>query len=264
MTFAGLILVLASVVGYVALLFVVGGFTYRTWIFDGVVVAGMALAGVGWATGDRVALPMVALAVGVFWFGFTRAEFRLRGSDRLAVKRGDRLPALTAVTVDGAQLSERDLTVNGPAVLTLYRGWWCPTSKVQLDAILAQHDALVEAGLAVFAGSVDGPDEAKPIQEHVGEAIVILCDIPERFLDEIGVRDQRGAPWYDRLLVGAAKQPISMPAVLLIGADGRLISADRSSRLDDGNPFTEIMARLLGTAHQEEHGAQGLPSNPGA
>jgi len=184
--------VLASLVGYVVLLFVVGGFTYRTWVFDGVVAAGMTLAGVGWATGDRVALPIVALAVGILWFGFTRAEFRFRGSDRLAVKPGDRLPALTAVTVEGAQVSERDLTANGPALLTLYRGWWCPTSKVQVDAILTQNDALVEAGVAVFAGSVDGPEEARLIQEHVGEAIVILCDIPETFLDEIGLRDRRG------------------------------------------------------------------------
>lgn len=235
---------LAGFVGYAVLLFLIGGFTYRTWIFDGLVAVGMALAVAGWATGGGAAWSMVALAVGVFWFGFTRAEFRLRGSDRLKVRPGDRLPAFTAVTVDGAAVSGPDLIAAGPAVLTLYRGWWCPTSKVQLDAVVAQSDALIRAGVTLFAGSVDGPEQARPIQEHVGESIRILCDVPESFLDAIGLCDRRGAPWYDRLLFGAPKQPIAMPAVLLLDADGRLLSATRSSRLDDGSPFADIADRL--------------------
>lgn len=244
MEVAGLVLVVAGLAGYVILLFVVGGFTYRTWIFDGVVAAGMTLAVAGWATGGGSVLPIASLSIGAFWFGFTRAELKLRGSDRLAVKPGDRLPAFVARTVDGLPISNFDLTAHGPALLTLYRGWWCPTSKVQVDAILAQNDALAAAGVALFAGSVDGPEEARPIQEHVGESMVVLCSIPESFLDAVGLRDRRGAPWYDRLLFGAAMRPIAMPALILLGADGRIVSAGRSSRLDDGNPFLEVAALL--------------------
>lgn len=244
MALVGLSLVLAGLVGYVVLLFLISGFTYRTWIFDAFVATGMAFAVVSWWTEGQGMLVVATLGIGVFWFGFSRVELRLRGSTRLALKHGDHLPALTSITVNGRTVTERDLTSNGTALLTLYRGWWCPTSKVQLDTILSQREALLEVGVTLFAGSVDGPEEAKPIQEHVGDAVTILCDIPVAFLDEIGLHDQRGAPWYDRLLFGAKKQPISMPAVILLDMDGRVISADRSSRIDDESPFAEITSRL--------------------
>ena len=244
MSLLGLILVLAGLVGYLVLLFMIGGFTYRTWIFDATVAGGIALATIGWATGSSRATSGIALGVGVFWFGFSRAELRFRNPDQLTLTRGHRLPELRAFTVDGVEVTERDLTAQGPALLTLYRGWWCPTSKAQMNTILAQSDALIDARVALFAGSVDEPAEARPIQESVGDAITILCAVPDTFLDRIGLRDRRGAPWYDRLLFGAARQPISMPAVILLDADGRVLSAERSSRLDDGSPFAEIAARL--------------------
>jgi hypothetical protein len=71
------------------------------------------------------------------------------------------------------------------------------------------------------------------LQRHVGDAITILCDVPTSLLDTIGVRDARGAPWYDRLLFGAARRDISMPAALVIDASGRVVFAHRSTRVDD-------------------------------
>ena len=116
------------------------------------------------------------LGVGVFWFGFSPAELRFRNPDELTLTRGDRLRELRAFTVDGVEVTERDLTAQGPALLTLYRGWWCPTSKAQMNTILAQSDALIDARVALFAGSVDEPAEARPIQESVGDAITRIDD----------------------------------------------------------------------------------------
>ena len=240
----GLLLVVGGAIAYLVLLFVVHGFTYRTWIFHGVVAAGMAVALLGWLIDGRSPIPLLAIILGVAWFLVARRELRLVGSSRLAVRRGDPVPTFTASTTDGSRITEQDLVAKAPTLLVLYRGWWCPTSKVQLDEIMRSHDQLRAAGLTIFAGSVDAPAEAEPLQRHVGDGITILCDVPVSLLDTIGVRDERGAPWYDRLLVGAAKRDISMPAALVIDPSGRIVFAHRSTRVDDRPRPADILAAI--------------------
>ena len=244
LTVLGLLLILGGAITYLILLFVVHGFTYRTSIFHAVVAAGMALAVAGWATGGDGPIAFLACVVGVLWFLVAWRELRLVGSKALAVRPGDPLPAFTASTTDGGRFTEQDLVSNAPALLVLYRGWWCPSSKVQLDEVLRSHDELRAAGVRVFAGSVDAPDEAEPLQRHVGEGITIVSDIPTSLLDTIGIRDERGAPWYDRVLFGAARRDISMPAALVIDGAGRIRYVHRSTRVDDRPRPSDILASL--------------------
>lgn len=205
----------------------------------------MALAVIGWVTGGSGAIALLASALGVVWFVLARRELRLVGSERLAVRPGDPMPAFTASTTDGGRVTDQDLVSKAPALLVLYRGWWCPSSKAQLDEIMRSYDQLRAAGVTVFAGSVDAPAEAASLQRHVGERITILCDVPTSLLDTIGVRDERGAPWYDRFLFGAARRDISMPAALVIDGSGRVVFAHRSTRVDDRPRPTDILASLV-------------------
>lgn len=244
LTVLGLLVVLAGAIAYLILLFVVHGFTYRTWIFHAVVVAGMALAATGWVVGGSAPIAVLAGALGVTWFLVARRELRLVGSKRLAVRPGDAVPAFTASTTDGGRITEQDLVSRAPVLLVLYRGWWCPSSKAQLDEVVQNYDQLRAAGVTVFAGSVDAPAEAAPLQRQVGDRITILCDVPTSLLDAIGVRDERGAPWYDRLLFGAPQRDISMPAALVIDGSGRIVFAHRSTRVDDRPRPADILASL--------------------
>lgn len=109
---------------------------------------------------------------------------------------------------------------------------------------MRNYDQLRAAGVTVFAGSVDAPAEAAPLQLHVGDRITILCDVPTSLLGTIGVRDERGAPWYDPLLFGATRRDISIPAALLIDGSGRVAFAHRSTRVDDRPRPTDILASL--------------------
>jgi peroxiredoxin len=244
MTAIGLIFVLAGLLSYVGLLFVLRRFTYRTWMFDAIVGAGMAVALVGWALGGSGAVASAAAVLGGAWFLATRHELKLVGSKGLRLRAGDRVPAFTVSTIDGKPFTDRDLIAHAPALLVLYCGWWCPSSKSQLDELARQRESLGEAGLTIFAASVDGPTEAAPLQQQVGEKITILCSVSESLLDEVGVRDQRGAPWYDRILFGAAQQDIAMPAALVIDGAGRIVFAYRSTRVDDRAQPAEILNSL--------------------
>jgi peroxiredoxin len=244
LTWVGLGLVLLAVASYLVLLFVIHDFTYKTWLFDGVVSLGVILAGVGLVAGGSVAVTISAVVAGLVWFGLTRRELALKGSDRLKVRLGDRLPGFRLLTTDRQEVTDQDLVANAPALLVLYRGWWCPSHKTQLDEIVAAHERLAGAGLSVYAGSVDNPEESQPVQDRVGDKITILCGVPNSLLDEIGVRDERGAPWYDRLIFGAKKQAISMPAAIVVDEGGSIVYARRSTRVDERPAPDQILSGL--------------------
>ncbi len=240
----GLVVVLAGVISYLLLVFVLHRFTYRTWKFDLVVAAGMALAAFGWATGGSRWAAGTAILLGVAWFPVIRRELTLVGSQQLRLHKGDRIPAFSLLGIDGRPVTEQDLMAKAPTLLALYRGWWCPSSKSQVDELTGDYASLSQAGLTIFAASVDEPAEAAPLQQRVGDKITILCSVPEALLDEVGVRDRRGAPWYDRFLYGAARQDISMPAWLVFDRSGRILFAHRATQLDQRARPADILANL--------------------
>ena len=244
MTIAGFIIVLGVLISYLAMLFVFHRFTYKTWIFDVASGAGMLMGALGLFQRGGSWLSWSTITLGVIWFLVSRAELRIVGSKELQLHVGDKVPIMTFLKTDGTSITEQDLIANAPALLALYRGWWCPSSKVQLDEIMGNYEHLSQKGVSIYAASVDEPEMAAPIQEHVGNHITILCDVSEEMLKKIGVLDTKGAPWYDRLILGAPERPIAMPATLVINKDGRIIFASRSTRVDDRPRANEILASL--------------------
>jgi hypothetical protein len=98
--------------------------------------------------------------------------------------------------------------------------------------------------VTTFAASVDPPERAAGMQEHVGDGITILCSFPVAVLDAIGARDRRGAPWYDRLLFRAPRGDIAMPAALVVDGSGRILYAFRARRVDERARPPDILASL--------------------
>lgn len=250
LTTLGLIIVLTGFFSYLILLFVIHRFTYRTWIFDVMVGLGIAASLMGWIFGGNAVVSIISVFLGAAWFPVTRHELKLTGSKHLKLRVGDSFPPINLLTTDGRQVTEKTLIASAPSLLVLYRGWWCPSSKSQLGELAHHYEILREAGLTIFAASVDEPAEAAPIQQHVGDKITILCNVPESLLEEVGARDQRGAPWYDRILFGAKRQDIAMPSALVINASGKIVFIYRSTRVDDRARPEDIIASLeMKTVH---------------
>ena len=240
----GFVIILGAIVSYLTMIFVLHRFTYRTWVIDVAVGAGMVMGALSWFQEDGSWLSWSTITLGIVWFLVSRIELRIVGSKRLNLREGDKVPAMAFLKTDGTQITEQDLIANAPALLTLYRGWWCPSSKVQLDELMERFEHLNKKGVSIYAASVDEPEAAAPIQVHVGNSITILCGVSAAALKEIGVLDKRGAPWYDRLLFGAPQRPIAMPATLVIDKDGTIIFASRSTRVDEGPRVEKILASL--------------------
>lgn len=244
MAILGLIIILGVNISYLTMIFVLHRFTYKTWIFDVAVGAGMVLGAASWFQAGGSWLSWSTITLGILWFLMSRIELRIVGSKALNLRVGDTMPAMAFLKTDGTPITEQDLIATAPALLTLYRGWWCPSSNVQLHAIMENNEHLNKKGVSLYAASVDEPETATAIQEHVGNTITILCSVSAEVLKKVGVFDKKGAPWYDRILFGAPERPIAMPATLVINKDGRIIFASRSSRVDEGPRVDEILASL--------------------
>jgi len=244
MAIVGSILILGASVSYFVMLFVFHRFTYKTWIFDVCVAAGMLLGAASWFQEGGSWLSWVTIALGINWFVVSRAELKIRGSKELNLHVGDKIPPIAFMKTDSTKFTEQDLIANAPALLALYRGWWCPSSKAQLDELVEIYEHLNQKGVSIYAASVDEPALAIPIQEHVGNKITILCSVSEQVLKKIGVVDTKGAPWYDRMLFGAPERPIAMPATLVINKEGSIIFVSRSTRVDDRPRMNQILTSL--------------------
>ena len=240
----GLAVVVLGYLGYLAMLFVFRRFTYRTWLFDAVILAGIAFGLLALVIGDAWLPAVIAIGLGVLWFPVTRHELTIVGSPRLTVAAGDALPRFAARRPDGTPMTDQDVVARAPALLVLYRGWWCPSTRALFDELHGDLDQLTAAGLTLFAASVDTPELAAGIQDSVGDEINILADFPVPVLEQIGARDRRGAPWYDRLIFRAPAGDIAMPTALVIGATGRITYAFRASRVDERARPADILGSL--------------------
>jgi peroxiredoxin len=244
MAIIGFIIILSVFISYLAMLFVFHRFTYKTWIFDIGVVIGMVMGATSWFQAGGSWFSWVTIVLGIIWFVVSRIELKIKGSRELNIHVGDKIPSMTFLKTDGTKFSEQDLITNAPALLALYRGWWCPSSKLQLGEVMENYEYLNKKGVSLYAASVDEPAMAIPIQEHVGNKITILCGVSEEVLKKVGVLDTKGAPWYDRLIFGAPERPISMPAILVINKDGSIIFISRSTQVDNRPWANEILTRL--------------------
>jgi peroxiredoxin len=244
MSIIGFAISLAGFLSYFIMMGAFHSFTYNTWIFDSIVLLGVAASLWPWLSGNQNWLSVGAWIVAIVWFVVSRLELNIPGSKMLLVQAGDQLPAMSFRKIDGTQVTEQDLIANSPALLSLYRGWWCPSSKLQLDEIMQNYEHLADQGFRIFAASVDSPEDSASLQEYVGEKITILCDLSTDVLDKIGVHDERGIPWIEQLTSDKSKVSIAMPTAFLINPEGIVTYVSRSRRVDDRPRLDEIIKNL--------------------
>jgi peroxiredoxin len=86
-------------------------------------------------------------------------ELRASGVLDSALRVGDEAPDFALPAADGREISLTGLLAEGPAVLTFYRGGWCPYCNIQLRAyqrILPEVEALGGRLLAISPQLPDG------------------------------------------------------------------------------------------------------------
>lgn len=93
-----------------------------------------------------------------------------------AIQAGDTAPAFSLPNVHGGSLNLTDALASGPAVLSFYRGSWCPFCNLELNALQQRLPDIKAAGASLIAVSPEKPDSSLSHAEKLDLAFEVLSD----------------------------------------------------------------------------------------
>ena len=171
----------------------------------------------------------------------------LRGSFALGatVKAGATAPGFTLPDVRGNPVSLADLLRHGPAVVTFYRGGWCPYCNIQLRAYQAILSRITEMGARLAAISPQLPDQSLSTAQADELAFDVLSDVGNAAARPFGLvyalpEDLRAALRSNNKALpginGDESWELPVPATYVVGQDGRIalayVEVDYRKRLE--------------------------------
>ncbi len=151
---------------------------------------------------------------------------------RLSV--GDNAPAFTLSKAQGRPVSLAGILESGPAVVSFYRGGWCPYCNIQLRAYQAALPDIVAFGARLVAISPQLPDASLSTAEKNGLSFDVLSDVGNRVARSFGLvfalpEELRAAlRSADKALPpinGDESWELPVPATYVIAPDGRVALA---------------------------------------
>lgn len=104
-------------------------------------------------------------------------ELRASGIVERAVGVGDLAPGFDLPDAAGGRVSLEGLLARGPAVISFYRGGWCPYCSLELRALEAALDGVAAVGASLVAISPNVPDEATRTVARHGLRYPVLSDL---------------------------------------------------------------------------------------
>ncbi len=158
---------------------------------------------------------------------------------------GDPLPDATLLDVTGAQVTIAQLLAEGPLVVSVYRGGWCPYCNMELRALQERLEEIAEAGGRLVAVSPMTPDASLTTAEKADLAFPVLSDVGLTFTRSLGlvhdltpdVKALYDAWGFDTDTVNDGHgDELPLPATFVVGADGtvawRHVDADYTQRAE--------------------------------
>lgn len=104
-----------------------------------------------------------------------------------AAKVGDSVPKVELIDLKGEKVSSESLWRDRPAVITFYRGGWCPYCNAQLRVLQKSLDALQGAGANVVAITPELTEHARKTTADNNLAFDVLTDEGNTFARELGI-----------------------------------------------------------------------------
>ncbi len=166
------------------------------------------------------------------------AHLSATGIGRNAKQVGDRAPEIILPDVHGQPFDVATLQATGPAIVTFYRGGWCPYCNLELKAYQAVLPRIIAAGASLVAISPEKPDDTVSTAEKNSLTFPVLSDIGQKvgkafglvysFTEELrtvydgfklDIPDKNGS---------AGDWSLPLSATYVIGTDGVILFADTS------------------------------------
>lgn len=104
-----------------------------------------------------------------------------------ALKEGAVFPDFQLASAEGRLIRRSDILAEGPAVVTFYRGAWCPYCSETLNALADVTPQIQAAGARVVAITPEAGGRALRTKFDRGFAFEILCDLDNVLAAECGL-----------------------------------------------------------------------------
>jgi peroxiredoxin len=115
------------------------------------------------------------------------AHLRDVGMFEGALKVGDPLPPFLLSNAQGALISSDTLLLNGPLVVSFFRGDWCPFCRLTLESLYESHDDIATAGGTLVAITPDLLPATEATMRELNLPFEILSDIDSALGLQCGV-----------------------------------------------------------------------------
>lgn len=109
------------------------------------------------------------------------------GAAASALKIGDKFPDFTLASAEGHFVTLERLLARGPAVMSFYRGRWCPYCSAELEALNNVAEQIKSTGATLVAITAEAGGEAIRTKFERGFDFEILCDLDNGLALECGI-----------------------------------------------------------------------------
>jgi peroxiredoxin len=104
-----------------------------------------------------------------------------------AARVGDPLPRATLLDVEGNPVTIDEMLAEGPLVISVYRGGWCPYCNVELRALESRLEEITATGGRLVAVSPMSPDASLTTAEKHDLGFPVLSDVGLSWLRALGL-----------------------------------------------------------------------------
>jgi len=180
-------------------------------------------------------------------------ELEATGQAERALSVGDRAPLFDLPDAKGQTVSLAETLSAGPAVLTFYRGAWCPYCNLTLRALQQIHGEITDRGARLLAVSPQNPDDSLTLAEKHGLAFDVLtdtgCETAKVYGLSFDISDGQAAV-YQRIGLDLEQansgfaRTLPIPATYVIAPDGivawTFADADYTKRAEPADILTAL------------------------
>lgn len=103
------------------------------------------------------------------------------------LKEGDLFPDFKLMNAVGEEVSLSDKLLNGPLVISFYRGTWCPYCNIELMGYEAILNDIKAAGGDFLAISPELPDLSMSLKERKNLSFEVLSDQDNQLAEQLGI-----------------------------------------------------------------------------
>ena len=164
---------------------------------------------------------------------YAKAQRAIEASGILdrALRTGDTAPMFALPDAHGTIVRLADILENGPAIVSFYRGSWCPFCNMELRALQRELAAVDAAGATLVAISPNVPDESLALIEEHELTYPVLSDAENVVAKQFNLVYEMEAglvDYYKKIdrnineMNGSSRWEIPVPATYVIDRDGTI------------------------------------------